>query len=502
LTGDSLGKQVLSSVENNQALARGAGEAVENQKNIIIGAQADSFKSMQNAIDISVRSFQRAYDSILRTLSPFENSISTILENVKHYMKQILSATWDFLKREVLEPANKYIKDNFGIDIKKAIEPVIEKFSQLATEAYKLWQSMGGLNGIIKTIIEYFPSLAKGAGAGAVAGGVAGAFLTRTPGGAIKGAEYGSMAGAAVGAGVHYVGKKVEELEIGKKVDEFADSVHAWTYKKQQEYLPEWMLKRMGGEKKPAATPTGGSTPKPTGPPSIPPATPNKTDTTSTGLLKGDTSGLDSELKKRLMDAAEIYGKPLTITSGFRSYDKQKELYDESVRAGRPGTGPTGMLVAKPGFSAHEKGMAVDIQEGKTDPKAVAALRYQGLLQLYKENDPVHFEMSNLSLEDSRRLDNKERRFSALMQTASAKPSNYQISTPESVADSNPSSKSVTSTSTQSSLATGTSMAPSEETYARMFYDIKDSITTKMQEMIDKVAESNDLLGKIMRHST
>ena len=73
---------------------------------------------------------------------------------------------------------------------------------------------------------------------------------------------------------------------------------------------------------------------------------------------------------------------------------------------------------------------------------------------------------------------------------------------PQPAAESNPTTKSETSSSPRGLSSSGSSVSNSEETYARMLYDIKDSITTKMQEMIDKVAESNDLLGKIMRHST
>jgi hypothetical protein len=91
---------------------------------------------------------------------------------------------------------------------------------------------------------------------------------------------------------------------------------------------------------------------------------------------------------------------------------------------------------------------------------------------------------------------------SASMQTVSSTPVNTVLATPEPTVSAKPESKPEVSPSTRSLSSSGSSVAPSEETYARMLYDIKDSITSKMQEMIDKVSESNDLLGKIMRHSS
>src|SRR5437899_1951422 len=52
--------------------------------------------------------------------------------------------------------------------------------------------------------------------------------------------------------------------------------------------------------------------------------------------------------------AAEKAGVDLRIRSGFRSHAKQKELYKDYVK-GR------GHLAARPGFSNHESGRALDI---------------------------------------------------------------------------------------------------------------------------------------------
>ena len=88
------------------------------------------------------------------------------------------------------------------------------------------------------------------------------------------------------------------------------------------------------------------------------------------------------------------------------------------------------------------------------------------------------------------------------MRTVSSTPVNTVLATPEPALSAKPAPKPDVPPLTRSLSSSGSSVSNSEETYARMLYDIKDSITTKMQEMIDKVSESNDLLGKIMRHST
>jgi hypothetical protein len=104
---------------------------------------------------------------------------------------------------------------------------------------------------------------------------------------------------------------------------------------------------------------------------------------------------LDSDLKRRVLAAGQQYleatGKKLQVNSAKRDTEDQKRLYDETVKAGRPGVGPTGMAVAKPGTSAHEHGRAIDIQNYR-DSQALAAMNSQGLFQTVPK-DPVHFQI-------------------------------------------------------------------------------------------------------------
>ena len=67
------------------------------------------------------------------------------------------------------------------------------------------------------------------------------------------------------------------------------------------------------------------------------------------------TSNAFLEMKK----AAEADDIELWIQSGYRSYDRQKELYDESINS--PDANKTDSLIAKPGYSEHQTGLSVDI---------------------------------------------------------------------------------------------------------------------------------------------
>ena len=114
---------------------------------------------------------------------------------------------------------------------------------------------------------------------------------------------------------------------------------------------------------------------------------------------------LDPTLRERVIKAALDYnegtGGRFTINSAKRSPQDQERLYQESVQAGRPGRGPTGMPIARPGTSPHEKGLAVDIQQ-YNDPMALSALNRAGLYNRVS-GDPVHFHMAQGGVIPARR---------------------------------------------------------------------------------------------------
>ena len=96
--------------------------------------------------------------------------------------------------------------------------------------------------------------------------------------------------------------------------------------------------------------------------------------------------GLNEDMSGRLQAANEAWkaktGRDLPITSGARSAELGVKLWGER------GSNPN--LVAKPGTSLHEKGMAADIS-----PEVPAAFLDQfGLHRPFGSKDPVHVEIN------------------------------------------------------------------------------------------------------------
>ena len=120
-----------------------------------------------------------------------------------------------------------------------------------------------------------------------------------------------------------------------------------------------------------------------------------KIDFTGDSGGESNFSQLNPSVKNALSTAADNYfqqtGKKLQLNSAVRTKEDQQRLWDESVKLGHAGIGPNGMEVAYPGTSAHEKGLAVDIQNYK-DPAAIKALAGEGLFQTRGAKDPVHFQ--------------------------------------------------------------------------------------------------------------
>ena len=404
--GDSVGKLFGVSVENLQALARGAKEAVDTQKGLaetIAKGVTDALKAQQNIYDIGIRNLQVKGDQLVLSVNPFARDMEAVMKKAKEMMED----TWNSLKKNVLEPANKWIEQVFGVNLMAVTDRVITVFGQLAEQAKKLWDQFGGLSGLLETL-----GLVGTVGAGAAAGAAIGSVI---PG-------VGTAVGAGIGAVGGYAYNKLYSDDKGKKGTAPSDF---------------------------GAFDSGAG---------------NDWDNNTVQANRTSASqGLSREMKLRLNAAAEVYGKPITLTSGYRSYGDQKRLYDESISAGRPGRGPTGLPIAKPGSSAHERGTAVDIKQYQ-DPSLVAALKSQGITQTVS-GDPVHFELSG----------------------------------PQTPAASGSSSASGTSLQSASSRSMGTS-AP-DDTMFQVMVDLRNSINSKMQEMVDKVSESNSILEKIMRHA-
>lgn len=66
-----------------------------------------------------------------------------------------------------------------------------------------------------------------------------------------------------------------------------------------------------------------------------------------------------AEALEMLITAATEEGMNLSMTSGYRSYELQEQIYDEQVAA--LGQEAADALVARPGHSEHQSGLAVDL---------------------------------------------------------------------------------------------------------------------------------------------
>jgi len=94
--------------------------------------------------------------------------------------------------------------------------------------------------------------------------------------------------------------------------------------------------------------------------------------------------GLVPAMRSAIDKAAALLGRPVPITSGFRSSADQARLW--ARRALNP------FPVARPGTSAHERGRAIDVPRSFV-PVLLTVARRVGLCQPHPSTDPIHFEL-------------------------------------------------------------------------------------------------------------
>lgn len=101
------------------------------------------------------------------------------------------------------------------------------------------------------------------------------------------------------------------------------------------------------------------------------------------------TSGLQPQLKRSLallVDTLRGLGYTARYTSGYRSIEKQRTLYNAWLRRGK-----TGLPAAPPGTSAHNYGLAVDVVTDAPDQVKQFAADIAGLVW-FGPSDPVHYD--------------------------------------------------------------------------------------------------------------
>ena len=168
----------------------------------------------------------------------------------------------------------------------------------------------------------------------------------------------------------------------------------------------------------PPPTPVPSTVPTPSTKPATstkpaPITNPNKK--TADQLLKfGSGSGdkdhfdmLNSDTRDAFMKMIEEYGKPVQITSAFRSYEEQKALWDKARAGPTPDVRiqENGIPVARPGTSKHEQKNAIDISKPDALEFYTTTKRNgSDLLNRYGFNydpikDAVHFEKARFGAE-------------------------------------------------------------------------------------------------------
>jgi hypothetical protein len=98
----------------------------------------------------------------------------------------------------------------------------------------------------------------------------------------------------------------------------------------------------------------------------------------------GDAGGLSAGMQAALARAGALLGRVVPVTSGYRSRAEQEWLYAHRIANPYP--------VARPGYSAHERGTAVDVPLSFV-PALLSVAGEAGLCHPYPAADPVHFEL-------------------------------------------------------------------------------------------------------------
>jgi hypothetical protein len=93
-------------------------------------------------------------------------------------------------------------------------------------------------------------------------------------------------------------------------------------------------------------------------------------------------NGLAPSLVAVLARAEELFGQPILVSSGYRSPDSQRRLWERRATNPYP--------VAPPGTSLHERGLAIDVPLHQVAGLAAVGPR-AGLCHPLPEVDPVHF---------------------------------------------------------------------------------------------------------------
>ena len=242
----------------------------------------------------------------------------------------------------------------------------------------------------------------------------------------------------------------------------------------------------------PSAAPSTGQPTSPTGQPTSPTGQPTgqtkpsaTTNDTISKLIKfqGDSLGnkahfdsLDSDVRNNFTKMISEYGKPVQVNSAHRSHKEQQDLWDQGTPTENPNVRMrNGVPVAKPGTSKHNEGRAIDLQSSD-----VNNLEKKGLLSKYgfsrTPGDPQHIQMGGGSST------------SAAPSATSLIPTSQTLSPGESVVPDAPAKSSKSDQFSSSDNDTST-----------MFSTLLSHLDDKMDIMISKLSDSNDIQYNILK---
>jgi len=207
--------------------------------------------------------------------------------------------------------------------------------------------------------------------------------------------------------------------------------------------------------------------------------------------FQGDSLGnrehfdkLDPYVKQNFMDMISEYGKPVQINAAMRSGSEQQDLYDKWIENGKLGN-----PVAKPGYSQHNFGRALDLNSGQ-----VTELASSGLLSKYGfstiDKDPPHIQMARFGGVFSGPESGYPVMLHGDQETVVTKPQFDDMA--EGV------KKESVTTAMQNLGSTSTNSVDSPTDILK---DLFSMMEDKFDSMIDKLSDANDISADLLKHS-
>jgi LAS superfamily LD-carboxypeptidase LdcB len=248
----------------------------------------------------------------------------------------------------------------------------------------------------------------------------------------------------------------------------------------------------------PAPTPVPGTAPEPS-------TNPNKK--TASQLLKfGSGSGdkahfdmLNPDVRDAFMKMIEEYGRPVQITSAFRSFEEQKALWDVASGTKNPDLRiqKNGIPVARPGTSKHEQKNAIDLSKSDALEFYNTTKRNgSDLLNRYGFNydpikDSVHFEKARFGAE----FNGPESGYPVMLhgpEVAVPKPKFDAIKN---------TAESVTKTSLGTQLSSTPTNTVNNNESVVILESLHDMMTSKFDQMLAQMERSTDIQSRLLNNS-